>query len=288
MKAKWRFAKLFYSLGGIVAGGGGAALLAYQLFNSGQVYEATSTSPETFITQWCAWGLASVLALLALVSTALAVSDVRTIRSGTVRQTGPDPNLGSALVFAAALGVGLAAVFALIGGASFGVDPLPILAWTVGSTLVMAGAVATLGVLASRLPTAKAWRDRLRFPVEASVLAAASTVAVVGSYVAIPIGDRNAWWSMEHLGALGMGWAVAYLVTRRPIRLAIVGALLGGSATFAISLDTFDAIGAFLIGAITVWWLARLVQVVGPVLPRLVAPGAPPTPVAPVGSPDGG
>jgi len=105
---------------------------------------------------------------------------------------------------------------------------------------------------------------------------------VVGSYVAIPFQDRNTWWAMEHAGAIGIGYAAAWLVTRRWTRLIIVGSLLGGPATFAISLDTFDVIGAFLIGAVTVWWLARLVQIVGPMLPGLVGAGTGPAPtVAP-------
>ena len=283
VKPRWRYARLFHSLGGIAAGGFGAGFLAYQVFESGQVYEATTISPKMLVTQWCAWGLASLFALLALVSTALAVADLRAIRSGHAdNPDGPDPKLGSSLTFAAALGVGLAAMFALVGGASFGFNPGPMLTWTLGSTVPAAVVITVIGLLAVRAPIRGGWRDRLRFPVEASALAAVSTVAVVGSYVAIPFQDRNTWWAMEHAGAIGIGYAAAWLVTRRWTRLIIVGSLLGGPATFAISLDTFDVIGAFLIGAVTVWWLARLVQIVGPMLPGLVGAGTGPAPtVAP-------
>ena len=279
VKPKWRYARLFHSLGGVAAGGFGAGFLAYQLFNSSTVYEATTISPKTLITQWCAWGLAPLFALLALISTALAVSDLRTIRSAKPdNPDGPDPKLGSALMFAAALGVGLAAMFALVGGAHFGFSPGPMLTWTLWATVPAAIVVAILGLLAGRLAVRGGWPDRLRFPVEASAVAAVSTAAVVGSYVAIPFDDRNTWWTMEHAGAIGIGYAVAWLVTRRWTRLLIVGTLLGGPATFAISIETFDAIGAFLIGAVTVWWLARLVQVVAPMLPDLVRAQPGPTP----------
>jgi hypothetical protein len=46
----------------------------------------------------------------------------------------------------------------------------------------------------------------------------------------------------------------------------IVGPALGLPATFAISLRTFDAMAAVLIATVALWWLARLVRSVTPLL----------------------
>jgi hypothetical protein len=92
---------------------------------------------------------------------------------------------------------------------------------------------------------------------------------VVGAYTAIPIGDRNAWWTMEHAGAIGMGWTVAYLLTRKPSRLVAFGLLFGGPATYAISLKTVDTIGAFLIAAINLWWLVAVGRLLAPLVVAL-------------------
>jgi hypothetical protein len=127
-------------------------------------------------------------------------------------------------------------------------------------------AVGGLGLLAARAPTPDGWPDRLRFPVEALALAALSTVAVVASFTGVPFTDSTVWWTLEHLGAIGMGYAVACLVTRRPARLMVVGPVLGLPATFAISLPTFDAIGAFVIGSVALWWFVRLARSLGPLL----------------------
>jgi hypothetical protein len=292
IRPAWRWAKLAHSVAGTAIGWSAAIFLAYQLFNSGMVYEATSISAKMLVTRWCGWGLAAVFALLGLVSAAVMMSDLRALRSGTAEPSdGPDPRLGSALLFGAGLGLGVAAVFALVGGAHFGFDPLPILTWTLGSTVVLATVVAIVGLLAGRLSMKRGWPDRVRFPVEASAMAAVSTVAVLGSYVGIPFNDRDVWWSMEHGGAIGMGLAVAWLVApapwsltpdamRRWFRLLIVGAVFGVPATFAIKIQTFDAIGAFLIAAVTVWWVVRLAQIVGPMLPKLLANSRPPRPSA--------
>jgi hypothetical protein len=292
VRPAWRWARLAHSVAGTAIGWSAAIFVAYQLFNSGMVYEATSISPKMLVTRWCGWGLAAVFALLGLASAAVMTSDVRALRSGTAEPVdGPDPKLSSALLFAAGLGLGVAAVFALVGGAHFGLAPLPILTWTLGSTVVLAAVVAIVGLLAGRLPMKRGWPDRLRFPVEASALATVSTVSVIGSYVGIPLGDRDVWWSMEHGGAIGIGLAVAWLVApapwsstpdavRRWFRLLIVGALFGGPATYAIDIETFDAIGAFLIGAVTVWWVVRLARIVGPMLRTLLANSGPPQPSA--------
>jgi hypothetical protein len=267
VKRQWRFARVLHSLAGIMVGGFGAAVLAYQELTTGQVYGPTSISPTTLVTQWCAWGLASVLALLALVSAAVAVADLRDLRRRDLADlAAADRQLGSWVGFAAALGVGAAAALALVAATTFGIGPSTLLTWTLGSTVPLAVAMAGLGLLAARVRAPGGWPDRLRFPVEAVALAALSTVAVVASFTGVPFSDSTVWWTLEHVGAIGMGYAIAFLVTRRPARLMIVGPVLGLPATFAISLRTFDAIGAFLIGAVVLWWLVRLARTLVPLL----------------------
>lgn len=293
VRRRWRWARLVGSVGGVAAGWGGAAALVYELFSTGFVYAATSTSPKLLVTQWGAWGLAAVFALLGLVSAAVALSDLRALRADSSELAdGPDRRLGSAVVFATAFGLGAAAVLGLTGGARFGVPPSTMLAWTLGSTVGLAALTAVLGVLAGRVPIDRGWPDRLRFPVEAAITTAVSTVAVLGAYVGVPLHDQTSWWWMEHAGAVGMGLTVAWLVVAAPwslqpaamgrwARLAAVTLLFGVPATVAISLDTFDAIAAFLIAAITLWWLIRLVQVAVPIVSTLIKTQTPPPPPPP-------
>jgi hypothetical protein len=267
VKRRWRFARVLHSLAGIVVGGFGAAMLVYQELTTGQLYGPSSISATILVTQWGAWGLASVFALLALVSAAVAVADLRNLwRRTPADPESPDQKLGSWVAFAAALGVGGAAALALVAATTFGIGASTLLAWTLGSTIPVALAAGGLGLLAARVRAVGGWPDRLRFPVEALAVAAVSTVAIVASFTGVPFTHSTSWWTLEHLGAIGMGYAVAWLVTRRPGRLMIVGPALGLPATFAISLRTFDEMSAFLIAAVALWWLARLVGSLAPQL----------------------
>src|SRR5262249_32097604 len=153
----------------------------------------------------------------ALVSAAVAIADLRDLwRRTPTDPDAPDPQLGSWVAFAGALGVGAAAALALVAAATFGIGPSTLLAWTLGSTVPVAVAAGGLGLLAARGRAAGGWPDRLRFPAEALAVAALSTVAIVGSFTGVPFTNGTSWWTMEHLGAIGLGYAVARLVTRRP------------------------------------------------------------------------
>lgn len=87
---------------------------------------------------------------------------------------------------------------------------------------------------------------------------------VVASYVGVPHLDSDLSWKVEHVGAFGIGFAVATLLSIGPWRRVILGLLLAAPTTYAIGIKTADMIGACLIVAATLWWLLRLAPVVMP------------------------
>src|SRR5262249_9071821 len=138
--------------------------------------------------------------------------------------TGRDPTLGSALVAAAALGLGCAVALALVGAQHFGTEPAPLLQWTLSSTAPLALVLIGLGLMVTRTdpPVSRPrgdrqpWQDRLLFPLSAQVLVVLSTVSIVASIVDVPPVASTLWWKMQHVGAFAVGWAIALLVPANP------------------------------------------------------------------------
>ena len=130
----------------------------------------------------------------------------------------------------------------------------------------LAVAVAALGLGIARAPGAVAWRDGLRFPLDAVLVAGVSTASLVASHLGVPDVPSELWWRMEHLGAFGMGVAIALILVRDPWRRAIAASPLAIAATYTISMQTAGVIGSCLVGAIALWWLLRLGRLLHPLL----------------------
>jgi hypothetical protein len=251
-------ARLHSTVGMLVAWFG-AAVLAYQAVSSGTVYEATSVNGRMLVTEWPAWGLAPLFATLGALSAALLLSDLRAKRLGPEGdQAGPDPALGAALAVVAALGVGGAGVLALAGAAYFEIEPGPLLTWTLWSTVPLAVVLAVLGLVVARVSGRVPWRDRLRFPVVALVVASLSTACVIASYAGVPYVNPHAWWTMAHIGAFGIGWSAALLLVDDWWLRITLGFVLGTPAAIVIDIKTAGIISTCFVAAVTLWWLMRL------------------------------
>jgi hypothetical protein len=254
-----------------------AAVLVDQMLASGVVYAPTSISGELLATEWYVWCLVPVFAVLGATSLSLLLADLSR-QYGT--RHGPDPALGFGLVVSAAFGAAFAGALAMIAATYFGVAPAPLLLWTLSSAAPFSLIVAAVGAVAARLDasaathgvrTAPEWRGHLRFPLVAVVLASVSAVTLVASLVAVPRLDASWWWTMEHLGAFGIAWAIAWMLAIDPWRRVIVGFLLSTLSVYVISIDTAGVIVACLIIAIVQWWLFRLAPLMSVMRTRTTA-----------------
>jgi hypothetical protein len=270
--AKPSWSRAMYSLLSAAVCGVGVAIMAMQLLGGSFTVGATSLNREYVVTDWAGWGLVVVFATLGGVSLTLLAADLRTARKPdlAVDVGGRDRVLGSGLVVLAALSVGGAVIWSLIGAAQFTVGPMPFLVWTLWSAGPLAGLLAGVGLLVARTPDAVRARDRLRFPLDTLSVAVASVVAVHLSLTGIPFGFSRFWGDMaQWLGGAGIGVAVALLLTpRRPIRFLVMF-VLGVTAGLTVNIDTITALGVILIIAITLWWLVRAIQAVRAFLPSL-------------------
>jgi hypothetical protein len=199
-----------------------------------------------------------VFAILGGVSISLLLTDLRAGRSDDASAAGRDPGMGAALALVAALGAAAAVVLSLLGAVRFDMEPAPLLRSTLLATVPLAVVVAALGLFVGRTSTPAAWPEWLRFPLEAVLVAGVSAASIAASHLGFPSVPSELWWRMEHLGAFGMGVAVALILVHDPWRRAIVALPLAVAATYTISIQTAGVIGACLVGAITLWWVLRL------------------------------
>jgi hypothetical protein len=231
--------------------------VSVQLFASGSVFPWDHAVGASLWTLWWAWGLAAMFAVLGSVSTAVLVVDVRTgFAASSMRR---DPMLGAALVIAAGVGVGVAAVLALVCAQFFGIDPVRPLAWTLLSTIPVAVAVAAAGAAISRTdPTVVAWRDRVREPLAALVLSATSTAALVTAEGGVPRIAEAVTWNVEHLGGFGVGWALACLLVSNGWYRMVVGFPVALVCTVVVGAQTVLVLTAALFAAYVLWWVRRV------------------------------
>ena len=161
---------------------------------------------------------------------------------------------------AAAIGVVIAAIYGLLGGAYFGLTDNPYLRWSLLATLPIAGIATATALLATRLPTGTLpdWLRQVRQPILPVVLAAFGVLAMWASLTVSPstVPFLNL---IGRAGAAAVGVATALTVTREPRLRALIGTILAVGAAIVFTLTNNTLIDVTYVVAVTWWWLVQLI-----------------------------
>ncbi|WP_203831910.1 hypothetical protein [Catellatospora citrea] len=184
--------------------------------------------------------------------------------------TPPGHNAGRAgklLAFTAAIGLAIAGLFGLLGGAIFGGPPGLAPDFLTPALLAAAPAAAvavTVGMSAPLIPAlrGKPWADPLHHPVTAMLLAAAGITGMEAAWMGglpidVPIPDGLLVIVGGRGGAALLGIAVALTLTRHRSAAAALAAVLGlGFAIVHVPTNDSILITIYLV-ATAAWWIRQ-------------------------------
>ncbi|MEU7876365.1 hypothetical protein [Dactylosporangium sp. NPDC049140] len=249
-------------------------------------------APGMLLASWGGLAFASLFALLAVAAGMLLATTVRHDRSGDGADDAPAAWVrhrltGIALAGAAAGGVFVAALYAVIGGGLFDLDLWPLLRWSVLPILPAAAALVAVAAAIWRRPQPPdgSWLAWLRFPPVAVTLAGVGALLIALDETGSPELLQPLTWLLNQwlpnvretiigpvgrLGGLCLGAAAAWLLVTRPWHRLLLGVPLAVLIASTLAWRTSGAVAVGICLLAAAWWAARAVRVL--LRPGLLTP----------------
>jgi hypothetical protein len=256
------------TLGILIAGIASLVLVAHA-YLSARYEPGAGGNPQYAYVQanWGELAMAAVFAIIAsLTAATLIAATLPPIKPLSGQATGssvPGVQIGTGLLAAAALGLAVAGLYAVIGAIYFGLPNGPFLRWALLPPLPTAAIAATTALLIVRLgrsPTGS-WDRWLAFP-PTSILCAAAGMFLIEFSITAPMYPTHALLNtvIGHGGGLLLGVGAALALARSTTFRIIIAAPLAMFTALIAGYPATGVLGIIYTTAATIWWSLRILH----------------------------
>ncbi|MDG4834188.1 Hsp70 family protein [Solwaraspora sp. WMMD1047] len=215
------------------------------------------------LVNWGELAMAAVFALVACLSAGAFLGAALTAADTPGRAVAPGARVGSGIVAACAIGLGVAGLYAVTASLFFGWPIGRFLGWALlpsAAVAVVAVATAVVAVWWRRVPAA-GWDAFLAFPMSSVLAAGAGMMLLQYAMTASRWPGLLVWIDASgRVGGLLIGVGVAAAVVRRPLHRLVAGVPLAVFGAAVVSWQATGPLGLVYAVAVAAWWGQRLWQ----------------------------